>query len=315
MNNCSYFIKDKALFGNYPSKEDINNFENMGVKLFVNLTCRDYEKLQDYDVSENSTKIDFYIKDRSYPKNIQTFSSFIIYLCDIINNLQNNEKIYIHCRGGHGRSGVVVACILCYLNNITPEESIVLTTKYHNQRTNLKEKWIKLGSPQTYGQKKFVMNLFKPIYFYKAYKSGPTIGLSNFSKHEVTTELGKFYNSEAAFHATKDPENVEYVQKLQNTQKAYNAKLLGNKVKPVDPEWEKNKVKIMSNILLEKVKQNDVIKETLLKSGLKPIIQYNKIDYFWGSGTDYSGENHIGKIWMQIRLKIFEKYNENKYKY
>ena len=312
MNNYSFFIKDKALFGNYPSDENIDTYEKMGVKYFVNLTC-DYEKLPEYKVSNTSTKINYYIKDRNFPKNLQTFSSFLIYICNIIKKLENNDKIYIHCRGGHGRSGIVVACILCYLNNITPEKAIELTTQYHNNRPNLKEKWIKLGSPQTIGQKKFVINMFKPLYFYKAYKSGPTVGLSNFSKHKITTNLGEFYNSEAAFQASKDPNNKKYINKLKNMQKAYNAKLYGNKIKVTDPNWEQNKVKIMTGILLEKVKQNDDIKETLLKSGLKPIIQYNKIDNFWGSGIDYKGQNHIGKIWMQIRLKIYEKYNENIY--
>ena len=313
MNNCSFFIKDKALFGNYPSDEEVEIYEENNVRYFVNLTCEEYEKLQNYKISNTSTKINYYIKDRSFPKNIQTFSSFIIYICNIIKNLKDNEKMYIHCRGGHGRSGLVVACILCYLNNITTKLALELTTEYHNNRPNLKEKWKKIGSPQTYGQKKFVINMFKPMYFYKAYKSGPTIGLSNFSKHSITTNLGVFHNSEAAFHATKDPNNTKFVNKLKDIEKAYNAKLFGSKFEPKDSEWEKNKVKIMSLILLEKVKQNDDIKETLLKSGLRIIVQYNKIDYFWGSGLDYSGENHIGKIWMQIRLKIYEKYNENKY--
>ena len=36
-------------------------------------------------------------------------------------SLVNNEKIYIHCKGGHGRAGLVVSCILCYTCRLSSE--------------------------------------------------------------------------------------------------------------------------------------------------------------------------------------------------
>ena len=38
MNKCSFFIKNKALFGSYPNPEQVNELQSIGVKYFVNLT-------------------------------------------------------------------------------------------------------------------------------------------------------------------------------------------------------------------------------------------------------------------------------------
>ena len=84
--------------------------------------------------------------------------------------LQNNHKIYIHCKGGHGRSGILVACILSKYYNITTEKSIELTTKFHNERKGMREKWKKIGSPQTYRQKNLFIKCLNHSYFLKLIK-------------------------------------------------------------------------------------------------------------------------------------------------
>ena len=44
MDYCSYFIKDKAIFGSFPTQESVYELENEGVKYFVDLTDNDKEK-------------------------------------------------------------------------------------------------------------------------------------------------------------------------------------------------------------------------------------------------------------------------------
>ena len=158
MNNCAFFIPSKALFGGFPTQDEVNELENSGVRYFVNLTCDTEDKIFPYNT--NYINIQFPIRDRNVPEDINSFSEFIVNISNIINNLDNNELVYIHCKGGHGRSGIVVACILCYLYKISAEQAIECTTNYHNTRINMKEKWRKIGSPQTVAQKSFV-------YFYK----------------------------------------------------------------------------------------------------------------------------------------------------
>jgi len=56
-------------------------------------------------------------------------------------NFKNHQKLYVHCKGGHGRAGVVVASILCYYYNIEPNRALELTTQYHSQREEMRAKW------------------------------------------------------------------------------------------------------------------------------------------------------------------------------
>ena len=89
MNKYSCFIEDRVYFGNYPSDESVSFLEENGVICFVNLTCP-YEKLPDYKISDKSEKINYYIQDRSYPKNVQTFSILIIKIKKMLFRLQRN---------------------------------------------------------------------------------------------------------------------------------------------------------------------------------------------------------------------------------
>ena len=65
-------------------------------------------------------------------------------------------------------------------------EAIELTTEAHSKRLVMREKWRRMGSPQTFFQKKFVHKMFTNLFFFKAYRTGATVGFSNYSFHEVT---------------------------------------------------------------------------------------------------------------------------------
>jgi protein-tyrosine phosphatase len=164
MDYSSEFIKDKALFGSYPSQENIEDFENIGVRYFIDLTCPS-DNLTPYTTRHKYIK--YSIPDQKVPTNWKSFSHFIISISDIILSLKDDEKIYIHCKGGHGRSGVVVSCILCYMYNISPQEALETTSSCHFKRKIMKEKWRKIGSPQTRLQKNFVFKFFEPLYVCK----------------------------------------------------------------------------------------------------------------------------------------------------
>ena len=189
MDTCSYFIKDKALFGSYPSEIAVKELEDNGVRYFVNLTYEDEDKIKKYDT--NYQIINYKIKDRSVPTDLLTFTKFIIKLSDIIKNLKIEEKIYIHCKGGHGRSGLVVACLICFIFKLSAYEALNYTSKCHSNRSVMREKWRKIGAPQTYLQKKFVHQLFRPINYARMFK-----GIFSLYCSELKFSLGdKNYNS------------------------------------------------------------------------------------------------------------------------
>lgn len=325
MNTSSFFIPNKALFGSYPSYEALKELEANGVKTFVNLTEAD-ENLTPYNVHTDNVVINYPIKDRKIPRNTLTFSLLIIKIHNIIQNLSNNDKIYVHCRGGHGRAGIFVACYLCYSQNISPEDALKLTTEYHSCRKEMRTKWRQIGSPQTRQQKHFVMKMFEPLYFYKAYKHGPTVGFSNFSNHPVyLEELNvKFLTAEAAYHALKFPNNKEFIDKISTTKNPFVIKDFCKKYKlPVD--WNEHRLSHMLSVLQQKFTQNENIQNVLINTNLRPIKYHTKHDKFWGDGYDDAdkdagkdagvdsscssqqkayGENNLGKILTYIRMTL-----------
>lgn len=161
MDTSSYFIKDKALFGSFPSDSAIKELESNGVKYYVNLTYENEDKITQY--TTNNQIITYQIKDRSIPHDLLSFTKLIVHVSDIIKHLKPGEKVYIHCKGGHGRAGLVVASLICYLFQYTAYEALQYTSKCHSNRLVMRDKWRKIGSPQTYVQKKFVHQLFRPI--------------------------------------------------------------------------------------------------------------------------------------------------------
>jgi ribA/ribD-fused uncharacterized protein len=304
MDTCSYFIKNRSLFGSYPTQESVNELEEYGVRYFIDLTMEGETLIVPYKTEY--TRINYPIHDRRVPIDWKSFTLFIINLSKIIIELKSHERVYIHCKGGHGRSGVVVACLLCYLGGFAPKNALELTTKYHNRRENMREKWRELGSPQTYGQKCFVYRFFEPLYFYRAYKSGYTMGMSNFSTHPVTTDLGTFPTSEAAFQAYKDPTNEEYVQKQMNSKTPVYSKHIGRRCNLRD-DWIEKRDEIMKNVIMLKFEQNEDILINLMNTGLRPIIENSRMDSYWGCGENGVGHNKLGKILTSLRNNAHNK--------
>jgi hypothetical protein len=154
LDRCSYFIENKALFGGFPSQTDIHTLESLGVRVFVNLTIPSELKTVSY--KSNYIDIGYPIQDKKIPTNIDDFYAFIATLSSILFSLKPDEKMYIHCKGGHGRSGVVVACLLCMYYGISAEDALCITKKCHQSRKTMRDIWRRIGSPQTKDQKDFV---------------------------------------------------------------------------------------------------------------------------------------------------------------
>ena len=314
MDKCSYFIKNKAIFGSHPSQEDVYNLEDKGVRYFIDLTNNNESNIESYITKY--TYIKYPIQDRKYPHDWNSYCKFIVKICNIILNLKsfqnqshhkrllrsNDECVYIHCKGGHGRSGVVVATILCYIFNIDPEESLELTKKYHSHRIIMRDKWRYLGSPQTLNQKNFVKEFFEPFYFYQ---SGITSVFSNSSQHSIFIEnIGTFYTAEAALQAYKNINDKEYVNKQLVIKSPKISKFLGRRT-VLCSNWNTDQIKITEKILRLKLSQHPDISKKLLCTGLRPIIEHIKSNNFWSDNNhNSSGKNITGKILMKLRNEL-----------
>ncbi len=73
--------------------------------------------------------------------------------------LYEGITVYIHCRGGHGRSATLAG--LTYGLYHAKKSSLVLKMVWeaHQARTEMKARWRKLGAPQRMLQKKQIIKI------------------------------------------------------------------------------------------------------------------------------------------------------------
>lgn len=123
--------------------------------------------------------------------------------------------------------------------------------------------------------------------------------LSNYYPCIVVYNGYTFQSSEAAYQAQKDPSRINEFINLD----ADDSKHLARKVM-LRPDWEDIKVQIMEEIVRAKFTQNKDLAEKLLATGEEELVEGNYWrDRFWGV-YEGEGQNHLGKILMQIRDEI-----------
>ena len=128
--------------------------------------------------------------------------------------------------------------------------------------------------------------------------AGEYIFPSNFYKSPIKYKGIIYPTVEHAFQAAKsqDPDDREFIAKLPN---AREAKIAGRKV-CLKRDWEDTKIDIMYSLLKLKF-ANSFLKEKLLATGKRELIEGNFWkDKFWGVYEGY-GENHLGKLLMKVR--------------
>ena len=127
--------------------------------------------------------------------------------------------------------------------------------------------------------------------------------LSNFYEAEITFDGLTYGSNEAAFQAQKC---MTHDEKLSFTEcRPAKSKSLGRSVN-LRPDWEAVKVGLMTQIVRAKFTQNPELGAKLVATGEKIIIEKNTWgDVFWGvNARTGQGENHLGKILMQIRDEL-----------
>lgn len=153
----------RLLFGGYPSGERFEYLKSMGVRYFIDLTTPiERRRLLVYNYKDDKIiYVNFPIRDNFIPYNMDMFNEFVTWLVFTIGVMKEDELMYIHCKGGHGRSGMVMCCILCIMYKLLPEKSIQEVTTSHMERPLLKAKWKTRLCPSNEVQRIFVNHLFR----------------------------------------------------------------------------------------------------------------------------------------------------------
>jgi len=124
--------------------------------------------------------------------------------------------------------------------------------------------------------------------------------------HDKFTQENRVYNSsEQCYQAFKAWEKDDFL-KIATENNPYKCKKLGRQVL-LDEGFDEQKISLMKKIVYAKFRQNEEIQKLLVDT-FKDEPCYieetnNWKDTFWGV-CDGVGENHMGKILMEVRLLL-----------
>lgn len=110
-------------------------------------------------------------------------------------------------------------------------------------------------------------------------------------------------SAEHAFQALKTADPLQR-KEIRDAATAQEAKKIGGKVTLI-PDWDQNRILMMKTVLLQKFSEHFDLKIKLLMTGNEELIQGGaRRDDFWSVTRDGKGENHQGKLLMEIRSEI-----------
>jgi protein tyrosine/serine phosphatase len=98
--------------------EDFKCIKPLNISCIFNL-AKELNFLYDMEAIYANEVILGNIKDFSIPENMDLF---IEQINKLANYLTNGENVYVHCMGGHGRTSMVIVCLLYIFTDLTKEQ-------------------------------------------------------------------------------------------------------------------------------------------------------------------------------------------------
>lgn len=146
--------------------------------------------------------------------------------------------------------------------------------------------------------------LFYPKEFYP---------LCNFSAFTVVMDGITYPTSEHAYQAQRyirsgDKDIVRFIRKASSAHEAF--QIAQENKHLALPSWQGVKFDVMKEILFLKVNQHPYVMQKLLETGDRIIIEDSWRDDVWGWGPNKDGQNHLGRLWMEIREELRQEKEE-----
>lgn len=137
-NTSNWLIPNKLLVGGYPDTEsDIKAIESAGITTFVCLNDEYGRKdlhrpFPSYATALSNAKfVHFPMKDMAPHRSDKELLAFCNNLADLV---VSGNTLYIHCSGGHGRTGMVAAILLHILTGHDSDVLFDYVQYCHDQR-------------------------------------------------------------------------------------------------------------------------------------------------------------------------------------
>jgi hypothetical protein len=144
----------------------------------------------------------------------------------------------------------------------------------------------------------------RPIRFFS--EKGELSEFSNFAPCGFE-EDGKYWPTvEHYFQAQKfkGKECEAHRERIRKARSPREAKQLGQSRKfPLRGDWECVKENIMRHALRKKF-EDPRLRELLLSTGNRPLIEASPYDDYWGEGRDGRGRNRLGVLLVELRAEL-----------
>lgn len=126
--------------------------------------------------------------------------------------------------------------------------------------------------------------------------------MSNFYPSKIFV-FGRWWkNVEAPYQAAKTEDSDE-IHAIWIASTAREARNLGQKVK-MRSDWDQVKYDVMKECVMAKFSQNNDLKNKLLSTANEDLMEDSPIDWYWGCGSDGTGQNNLGKVLMEVRALL-----------
>ena len=142
----------------------------------------------------------------------------------------------------------------------------------------------------------------QPIYFLSS--ATQYYELSNFYLAKFNLDGKTWLSTESYFQAMKFPGDAAYQEKIRRESNQSQVKKLGSsRAVPMRPDWDSVRDDVMKCALYAKFTQNEDLKDLLLSTGDRPLIENNKRDNYWAIGNG-SGLNKLGLMLCDLRTEL-----------
>ncbi len=144
----------------------------------------------------------------------------------------------------------------------------------------------------------------KPIYFFS--RTDAYSELSNFAPFGFEDEEGYWPTVEHYFQAQKfsGADHADYRARIRSSRSPKDAKTLGQTRKvPIRPDWDEVKEDVMREALRRKF-ANPTLRDLLLATKNRPLIENSPFDRYWGAGKDGRGLNRLGVLLVELRAEL-----------
>lgn len=150
------------------------------------------------------------------------------------------------------------------------------------------------------------MTLFPPIdddsIFFSMYDSE-----SDWSRYAIKAfqlDDTQWQSLEHYYQAMKF-DDASYRERIRLADTPQVAEKLGNvRFKKKRSDWKSVETTVMTRAIYTQCRTHEDMSASLLATSDENLIEDSQFDYFWGCGRDRRGENHFGKVLMNVRVKL-----------